>query len=128
MTTMALAVAFTILIALAILQVLLIAGRPLGSLGWGGRHRVLPTRLRVASGISIVLYGLFALLLLSRAGVLPGADASPVVVGTWLLFAFCAISVVMNGLSRSRPERLVQTPASVVLALAVLVIALSNAA
>ncbi|WP_024873929.1 hypothetical protein [Saccharomonospora piscinae] len=124
MTTFALAVALTVLLGLAVLQVLLIAGYPLGSLGWGGRHRVLPRWLRLASGVSLVLYGLFAVLLLSRAGVLPGSDEVLVVVGTWLLFAFCTLSVPMNALSHSRDERRVQAPVSAVLALAVLAIAL----
>ena len=54
-------------------------GRPLGRFAWGGTHEVLPPGLRVASALSIVLYGAVALVLLDAADVvdvLPG-DWSP---------------------------------------------------
>jgi len=123
----ALAACLTVLAGLTVLQLLLIAGLPLGSIAWGGRHRVLPLRLRRAAVVAIVLYAGFALLLLSRAGLLPGGTSSGVIIGTWALFGYCCLGVVLNAISRSRDERIVQIPVSAVLTLGVLVIAVSPA-
>ncbi|PSK93694.1 hypothetical protein CLV63_116101 [Murinocardiopsis flavida] len=123
MTTAAIAVALAVLIGLAVMQVLIIAGRPVGEYAWGGQHRVATPRLRRAAAAAIVLYVGFALLLMSRAGVLPGGSTGVIVVATWVLFAYCAVAIVPNSISRSRRERLVQTPVSIVLAFSVLVIA-----
>jgi hypothetical protein len=123
MTTVALVLTLSILAGLALMQILLISGLPLGNYGWGGQHRVLPPRLRVASAVAILLYAGFAVLLMSRAGILSGRGASLVIVATWVLFAYCAMSIVMNVISRSRQERIVQTPVSVLLTVGVLIIA-----
>lgn len=123
MTTMALVLTLSILAGLALMQILLIGGLPLGDYGWGGQHRALPPRLRVAAAVAILLYAGFAVLLLSRSGVLADGGSTLVVAATWVLFGYCAVSIVPNAISRSRRERLVQTPASVLLTVGVLVIA-----
>ena len=117
-------IALALLAALAVLQVLVASGLPLGRFVWGGAHRVLPRRLRIGSAVSVPVYAGFAVLLLSRAGALPGADNVIVVVLTWVLFAYFAFGVVLNGISRSRAERFTMTPACAVLAVTALIIAL----
>lgn len=118
--------ATVILGALAVFQAALIAGAPLGHLAWGGRHKVLPPNLRIGSAVSIVLYALFAYIALARAGL-----AAPLISGTftdvaaWVLTAYFAVGVVMNGISRSRPERFTMTPVALVLAALYLVLSLS---
>ena len=119
-------IAAVLLVALAVLQVLLAAGRPYGALVWGGQHRILPRGLRIGSAVAVVLYAAFAAVLLARAGVLPGQDAPFVRVATWVLFAYFTVGIVMNGISRSRPERLTMTPVCVVLAGSTLVLALTG--
>jgi hypothetical protein len=86
---------------------------------------VLPRRLRIASAASVVLYAGFAAVLLSRAGIMPGGDSLVIRVLTWVLFAYFAVGIVMNAISRSRAERLTMTPVCVVLAAATLVIGFS---
>ncbi|MFC7619690.1 hypothetical protein [Microlunatus sp. GCM10028923] len=125
MITAALIVALALLAGLAVMQVLLIAGAPLGSIAWGGRHRVLPRRLKLAAGAAVLLYAGFATLLLSPAGVLPGGTLPAVIVLTWILFGYCTLSIVPNAISRSRDERLVQVPVSTLLSASVLIVALS---
>ena len=112
--------------ALAVLQALVAAGLPYGRLVWGGTHRVLPARLRIASGASILLYAAFTAVLLSRAGVLPGADTAFVVVATWVLVGYFVLGIVMNSLSRSRAERWTMVPVCVVLAASALLIAVGG--
>lgn len=60
--------AVVILAGLAVFQVLLAAGRPLGRFAWGGQHDVLPPNLRTGSLVSILLYAVFAVIILERLG------------------------------------------------------------
>jgi hypothetical protein len=124
MSTAAAIFACLILAALAVFQAALIAGRPLGRFAWGGQHEVLPKNLRIGSAVSILLYAIFAILILERAGLsrmLPDAVAH---VGTWVLTAYFTVGILMNGISRSRPERNVMTPVCVALAGLCLLLAL----
>ncbi|MBG6237104.1 hypothetical protein IWX78_000047 [Mycetocola sp. CAN_C7] len=124
MTLAAAVIVCLILAALAVFQALLIAGRPLGRFAWGGQHDVLPRNLRIGSAISIMLYAVFAILVLERVGVanmLPDAVAE---VGVWILTAYFVLGIILNGISRSKPERNVMTPVCIVLAALCLIIAL----
>jgi hypothetical protein len=109
---------------LAVFQLLLIAGAPLGRFAWGGQHAVLPLGLRIGSAVSIVLYGVIALLMLQTAGAFAVLPRGLVDVAIWALTAYFAVGVAMNAASRSRPERLVMTPLVLVLALVCLTLAL----
>jgi len=110
---------------LAVFQVLLVAGAPLGRFAWGGQSEVLPTRLRIGSAVSVVLYGVFALLMLQAAGAVTVLPRGPVGIAIWVLAGYFTLGIVMNAVSRSRPERLVMTPLVTVLAVAALVLALN---
>lgn len=101
MSAVAAIVATIVLAALALLQGSVAAGAPLGRFVWGGQHRTLPLRLRVGSAVSVPLYAGFALVLLSRAGVLPGRDAGFVVVAAWVLFTYFTLGLIVNLASRS---------------------------
>jgi hypothetical protein len=120
-------VAYVVLGGLAVLQIALAAGAPLGHLAWGGQHRVLPKGLRIASAASIGLYALFAWII---AGAVASIDRSgdhvePTPPGIWVLTAYFGLGVVLNLVSRSRAERLVMTPVAAVLCVCCLVIALA---
>ncbi len=121
---MAAAVGVVLLAALAVFQLALVGGAPLGRFAWGGQHVVLPTRLRIGSAVSIVVYGAVALLLLRAAGVHGLLSDGVVDVAMWVLTGYFALGVVLNAISRSRPERLVMTPVALALAVVCLVLAL----
>ncbi|WP_293781469.1 hypothetical protein [uncultured Aeromicrobium sp.] len=125
LSTTACIIACTVLGALLVVQICVAAGAPWGRLVWGGQHRVLPNGLRVGSALSVPLYAGFAGVLLSRAGLLPGGNSLPIPILTWVLCAYFAVGIAMNGISRSRAERFTMTPACAVLAAATLVVALS---
>jgi hypothetical protein len=74
--------------------------------------------------ISIGLYALFAVLILQAAGSVAVLPERLVDVAIWVLAGFFAIGIVMNAVSRSRPERLVMTPVVLLLAAICLVLAL----
>jgi hypothetical protein len=109
---------------LAVFQLLLVAGAPLGRFAWGGQNVVLPRGLRIGSAISIVLYGVFTLLILQTAGAFTVLPRGSTGVAIWVLTAYFALGVPMNAASRSRPERLVMTPVVLTLAVVCLVLAL----
>lgn len=118
MVQLAAGIAVVILVGLGVLQALLIAGRPLGRYAWGAQHTVLPAKLRIASGVAVVLYAVFCLLVLHQAGSIHVFERA-----SWLrpLFAgvtaYFFIGTFMNALSRSRSEKWVMTPVAATLAL-----------
>jgi hypothetical protein len=119
------AIALCVILAiLAVLQLALIFGAPIGHFAWGGQHRVLPMKLRIGSAVSIVIYAIIALLALDRAGLV---DVVPDVVSTvaiWVVFAYFVLGIGMNAISRSKPERYTMAPVSLVLAVLSLLVAL----
>lgn len=111
------ALALTAILALlALFQLTLILGAPLGHFAWGGRHRVLPARLRVGSAISILVYGLIDLIAWDRVGALDVVPEPLSEIGMWVVFACFTLGIAMNAISRSRPERYTMVPVSLVLA------------
>ena len=119
------AIALIVLLGLlALFQLALALGAPLGRFAWGGAHRVLPVRLRMGSLIAIVIYAVIALLALDRAGLVDLVPEPVAVVGTWVAFAYFLIGIPLNAISRSRAERLTMTPLVAVLALLSLLVAL----
>jgi hypothetical protein len=106
-----------LLAALAVFQVTLIAGAPLGRFAWGGQSEVLPATLRVGSAVSVVLYAVIAWLV--WRAVAQSGDG-----WIWGITAYFALGIALNAISRSRPERLVMTPVVLLLAVSCLLIAL----
>ena len=124
---LAAAVAASVLLAaLAVFQVALAAGSPLGHLAWGGQHRLLPRGLRIGSAVSVVLYALFAFVVWRAADhatdVGDVRESYPMI---WVLTAYFVLGILVNAVSRSRPERFVMTPVVAVLFACSLVIALA---
>lgn len=122
--TQAALLACLILAALGIFQIALAAGAPLGHYAWGGQHRRLPLGFRIGSLVSIGLYGAMGWVLLARSGLVGGGSASLAGTAVWIVFAYCALGVVVNALSRSPPERTVMTPVALALAVLSLIVAL----
>lgn len=125
MIEIAAAISCVILAGLTIFQVALILGAPLGKYAWGGAHTVLPANLRIGSMISIVLYIIFAVIITSKAEVFALFENSTVSdIGIWILAVYFSIGVIMNGISRSKPERNLMTPIALMLAITTLLLAL----
>jgi hypothetical protein len=119
-------IALTVLLSvLAVFQISLALGAPFGHLAWGGQSRVLPTRQRVGSVVSVVIYGVIALIALDWSGqieILPDLVSR---VAMWAVVGFLTLSIVPNLLSKSVPERAVMAPVSSALAILALLVALN---
>jgi hypothetical protein len=101
-----------------------VAGAPLGHFAWGGAHEVLPRRLRVGSLISICLYALFAVIILEKAGMTSVVATDGVGdLGSWVLTGYFLLGVLVNAISRSKPERAVMTPVALTLSVLCLLVA-----
>jgi hypothetical protein len=116
--------ACVVLAGLGQFQASLVAGAPLGRFAWGGAHEVLPRRLRVGSLTSVGLYALFAVIVLEKAGVTSIVAAAAVSdIGSWVLSGYFFLGVLVNAISRSKPERAVMTPVALMLSVLCLLVA-----
>ena len=113
---MLLGLALTVLLAaLAIFQLALALGAPIGRFAWGGQHRVLPARLRIGSVVAILIYALIALIAWDRTGAIDVFPELFSIVAMWVVFAYFALGIFLNAISRSKPERYVMVPVTIVL-------------
>jgi len=120
------ALVFSVTIGLlGVFQLALAAGAPWGRLAWGGGHERLPAAYRVGSLVSILIYAVFATIVLERAGliaVLPSPEIARV--GAWIIAGYMTLGIVMNAISRSLPERFVMTPVAILLCISAAPVAL----
>ena len=114
-----------LVLGLAVFQVLLAAGQPLGHAAFGGKTSVLPRRLRVASGLSAVIFVIAFGVLLARAGHLGDVRGAGLVrVGTWIFAGVFLLSAFANVASSSRWEQRVMAPVALLLAASFFIVAL----
>jgi len=119
------ALALTVVLALlAVFQIALALGAPLGRFAWGGQHRVLPAKLRIGSLVSVVIYALIAVLAWDRVRAIDVVPDVVAQVGVWVVFAYFVLGILMNAISRSKPERNTMVPVSIVLAVLSFLIAM----
>jgi hypothetical protein len=119
-------IALLTLLALTLFQLALICGAPLGKFAWGGNTTVLPTRLRIASATSIVIYAVFALFIASKAGLVQTIHHPQILnVSLWVFTGYFFLGIIMNAISRSKAERSLMTPVAAILAVSFLIVTLS---
>lgn len=115
----------TILFAiLCLFQVALAAGVPWGHAAYGGANRELSTGLRITSVVAVGIW-LFAILLVVRRSHGEGLfflSSTAVGIICWVLAGYLAIGTVMNGISRSKVERNIWTPVSLISCISVVVV------
>jgi hypothetical protein len=103
---------------LALFQLLLAAGAPLGHAAWGGAEAELTAALRIGSGVSAAFYVVAAAVVLRRAGHevrwIPDRLSR---IGTWVLVVVLGVSAIGNLMSQSPWERLLLGPTALVLTL-----------
>ncbi|MNO49393.1 hypothetical protein D3C76_397450 [compost metagenome] len=106
----------TVFAGAAILYILLSLGLPYGEFAMGGKHKIMPSQMRVACAISVVIQLVAILYLLQTGHVI--SIGLPFDRGVCYFFtAYLVLNTVMNALSKSIKERLVMTPLSLVTAI-----------
>lgn len=108
-----------------VFQGALVLGAPLGRFTQGGRYQgVLPLPARIAAGLSILLLAVMALAMVSAVGLWPFWPRPAYLA----LLAFLGLSVILNLITPSKPERMVFGPIAVLmLALALVPLLTSRA-
>ena len=102
---------------IATMTVLVACGLPLGEFTMSGQHKILPKKLRVVAAISVAIQ-IFATIIILQAGGF---------IYLWLSFkvtkyvcfffaAYLSLNTVMNMISKSRKEKYVMTPLSLIAA------------
>ena len=100
---------------IVIMTVLVACGLPLGEFTMGGQHKILPKKLRVVAVISVAIQ-IFAMIIILQAGGF---------ISLWFSFtatkyicfffaAYLSLNTVMNMISKSRKEKYVMTPLSLI--------------
>ena len=100
---------------IAIMTVLVACGLPLGEFTMGGQHKVLPKKLRVAAVISVAIQ-IFAMIIILQAGSFISLWFSFKVTKYICFFfaAYLSLNTIMNMISKSRKEKYVMTPLSLI--------------
>jgi hypothetical protein len=110
-------VASTLLLLLALFQMLLAAGVPWGRAAWRGAHRVLPPKLRWASLAAAPILLFAAWVVLARSDlVAPGSSSYSIRILTWAFAVYFSLNTVGNLSSESNLEKWLMTPVALVLA------------
>lgn len=100
-----------LLLIVAVMEVLLIFGLPLGEFTMGGRYKVLPPMFRIFAASSILLQVFGAMIILQGGGFFSMWFAEKVTKIICFVFSgFFAVNTVMNLISPSKKEKYVMTP------------------
>jgi hypothetical protein len=108
-------------------QLALAAGAPWGEYAMGGAFPgQFPPELRIGAVVQAVILALFALVVLSRAGVtLPKwSRASRWLI--WIVVAFSALSLVLNLITPSAGERAVWAPVAFIMLVSSVIVAINK--
>ena len=108
------ACAFSVVI---ILSLLIILGLPLGELTMGGQYKVFPKKLRIVLVSQLLLQVFFVIVILQMGGYLPLWFSHKTTRIILIVMAvYLSLNVLMNLASKSRKERLIMTPLSLIAA------------
>lgn len=122
--TYAAVLAVVLVTIVAVFQLALALGAPFGKAAWGGRNEeVLPTGLRIASGIAaIVVYPFICLYVLASADLIDLEWLPIGATGMWVLTGFFTLGTIANLASKSKIERL-WAPVSLAIAVCCAIVA-----
>lgn len=112
-------------VSIAVFQVLLSLGYPLGEFAMGGYYKVLPKKLRIVSVVNAFILLFMGLVFLKHTNILVGLDFLPTNILVWVITIFLGLNTIVNLISQSKKERVVMTPLSGFTCLLCLFIALS---
>jgi len=100
---------------IVIMTVLVACGLPLGEFTMGGQHKILPKKFRVMAVISVAIQIFAMIIILQAGGFIP--LWLPFKVTKYICFFFAAylsLNTIMNMISKSRKEKYIMTPLSLI--------------
>ncbi len=112
-------------IGLAIFQLLLALGKPYGKAAWGGKHEILPVPLRFASLGAILIFIILTLSILEKAHIIFVINNENFVTyAIWIFSFFFSVNTLGNFLSKSKIEKVIMTPVSLLLSISCFIVAI----
>lgn len=101
-----------------VLSILIICGLPLGELTMGGQYKVFPPRLRIILISQLLLQLFFVVILLQMGGYLPlwFSAQTTKIIGI-VMAVYLSINTLMNLISKSKKEKYIMTPLSLITAI-----------
>lgn len=111
----------------AVLYLLLAMGLPYGDLAMGGKYKTMPKQMRVACAVSVAIQ-LVAILFVLQAGDVISIDSLEAIASGVCYFfaAYLFINTLMNVMSKSKKEKMIMTPLSLVTAICFLLTAMNG--
>jgi hypothetical protein len=110
-------IATIIFVILCIFQFLIVIGLPLGHLAYGGKydHERLPKNLRIMSVVAIIIFSLASITYLEFSGLIIVFN-NPIftLIYCWIIAVYLTVGVLMNAASRSKWEKRIWTPITLV--------------
>ena len=116
-----------IALGVAIFQIALVAGAPLGEYTMGGQHPgKLPGQFRVTAAVSAIIMVAQSGHFLAQAGILnPALSPGQNAIVNWFWFGFAVLGLIVNSISKSKKERNTGVPVLLVSAICTLLVALN---
>ncbi|MDH6254592.1 MAG: hypothetical protein RSA76_06585 [Aurantimicrobium sp.] len=116
-----------IALGVAIFQIALVAGAPLGEYTMGGQHPgKLPGQFRVTAAVSAIIMVAQSGHYLAQAGILnPALSPGQNAIVNWFWFGFAVLGLIVNSISKSKKERNTWVPVLLVSAICTLLVALN---
>ena len=100
-----------------VLSFLIICGLPLGELTMGGQYKVFPKKLRIILVIQLILQIFFVVIILQMGRFVPlWFSESTTKIICIVMAVYLSLNTVMNFISKSKKERYIMTPLSVITA------------
>ena len=100
---------------IAIMTVLVACGLPLGEFTMGGQHKILPKKFRLASVVSVAIQIFAIIIILQAGGFIPLWLSFKVTKYICFFFAaYLSLNTIMNMISKSKKEKYVMTPISLI--------------
>ena len=101
--------------AIAIMTVLAACGLPLGEFTMGGQHKILPKKFRIVAVISFAVQIFAMIIVLQAGGFIPLWLSFKATKYICFFFAvYLSLNTIMNMISKSRKEKYVMTPLSLI--------------
>lgn len=111
-------IATILFIIIIVINVLLICGFPLGELTMGGQFKIFPKKLRVMLVVQLIFQIFFVIIILQAGGLIPlwfSYKATRTV--CIVMAAYLSLNVVINFISKSKKEKYIMTPLSLLSAI-----------
>lgn len=106
------AIIFSVVI---ILSILMIIGLPLGELTMGGQYKVFPKKLRIVLFIQLFLQIFFVIIILQKGNIIPIWFSYKITKIICIIMAiYLTLNTLMNSISKSKKEKYIMTPLSLV--------------